>query len=197
MQGTAIVLAAGASRRMGYPKALLPWGTGTFVQHLCGLLGGLKLGGRAVVTRAELSEQLRVDWPIWLNPDPERGMLSSLQTALHRVSDDCPWLMVALVDQPAISLETFETMASQAGEQGWSSPTYQGRRGHPVIIGRQCFEGLRTAAPGQNPRDVLARYPRTLVEVRDLWIALDFDTPEEWQSFQAKGLRVHPPKPAP
>lgn len=184
MQGTAILLAAGASRRMGTPKALLPWGSTTFVRHLCSVLAQLDLPARAVVTRPDLVDRLNVEWPVWVNPEPERGMLSSLQTALHCLSDDCPWLMVCLVDQPSISLETFRTMAAQARETGWSSPLYQGRRGHPVIIGRECFTALKEAPSEQNPRDVLSHFPRTLVEVEDPGIAKDFDTPEELKAYQ-------------
>ena len=169
---------------MGSPKALLPWGSVTFVQHLCELLDGLDFAARAVVTREGLD--LQVDWPLWLNPNPDRGMLSSLQTALERVAPECPWLLVTLVDQPAISLETFRIMAAQACERGWSSPVYQGRRGHPVVIGRQCFGALRAADAAGNPRDVLSQFPRTLVEVPDPCVSLDFDTPEEWQAFQAR-----------
>jgi CTP:molybdopterin cytidylyltransferase MocA len=182
---------------MGSPKALLPWGSGTFVQHLCRLLDELGFAARGVITRAELADRLQVDWPIWLNPDPDRGMLSSLQTALQNVAKDCPWLMVTLVDQPAISLETFRIMSAQASETGWSSPVYEGRRGHPVVIGHRCFAKLSAADPAQSPRDILSQFPRTLVEVSDPCIALDFDTPEEWQAFQVTGLRVQPPSPAP
>ncbi len=184
MLGAAIILAAGASRRMGSPKALLPWGEVTFVQHLCRLIDDLHPAVKAVVTRAELASQLVVGWPLWLNPDPERGMLSSLQTALAQVPEDCPWLMVTLVDQPAISPQTFLAMVAQAGASGWSSPVHQGRRGHPVIIGRDCFSALRSAAPDGNPRDVLGQFARRLVEVDDPGIALDFDTPEEWAAFR-------------
>ena len=168
---------------MGSPKALLPWGDVTFVQHLCALIDGLRPATKAIVTRAELAPQLAVDWPLWLNPDPERGMLSSLQTALAQLPENCRWLMVTLVDQPAISPETFRTMVSQARDDGWSSPIYNGRRGHPVIIGRDCFPALRSASPDGNPRDVLSQFPRSLVEVDDPCIALDFDTPEEWATF--------------
>lgn len=184
MQGTAILLAAGASSRMGTPKALLPWGSATFVQHLCRVLDLLDLPARAVVTRPDLVDQLKVDWPVWVNREPDRGMLSSLQTALQFVSDDCPWIMVCLVDQPSIALETFQKMAAQARDTGWSSPLYQGRRGHPVVIGRDCFAALKEASSEQNPRDVLSRFPRTLVEVEDPGIARDFDTPEELKAYQ-------------
>ncbi|MFN8610530.1 MAG: nucleotidyltransferase family protein [Vulcanimicrobiota bacterium] len=197
-QGAVIILAAGASKRMGAPKALLPWGEKTFVGHLCGQLDRLDISHRAVVTRAELAGQMGVDWPLWINPEPDRGMLSSLQTALSRLPADCPWLMVTLVDQPAILLKTFQTMLASASPNGWSSPVHQGRRGHPVVIGRQCFSALRSAAPEGNPRDVLGQFPRRLVEVDDAAVALDFDTPEEWASFRAQaGFLVHPPRPEP
>lgn len=168
---------------MGSPKALLPWGEVTFVQHLCALIDGLQPCVKGVITRSELASQLNVDWPLWLNPDPDRGMLSSLQTALAHLPEDCPWLMVTLVDQPAISIGTFRTMVAQANADGWSSPVHKGRRGHPVIIGRDCFSALHSAQPDGNPRDVLSQFPRTLVEVDDPCIALDFDTPEEWATF--------------
>ena len=124
-------------------------------------------------------------------------MLSSLQTALHHLDPACPWLMVCLVDQPAIAPATFRIVASRANQDGWVTPTFRGRRGHPVVIGRHCFEALRTAAPEQNPREVLAPFPRTLVEVEDAGVTLDFDTPEEWRDYQVKGLRVQPPSPDP
>lgn len=168
---------------MGAPKALLPWGSGTFVQHLCTMLDAIPLTG-LVITRPELAEQLQVDWPIRLNPDPERGMLSSLQIALAYLDEDCPWLMVVLVDQPAIRAETFRAMAAQASPKGWSSPVHEGRRGHPVVIGRECFAALQSAPPEQTPRDVLRQFSRTLVKVEDPCVTLDFDTPEEWQAFQ-------------
>lgn len=181
---------------MGSPKALLPWESGTFVQHLVGLLEALPLSG-LVITRLELADQLQVSWPVHVNDDPERGMLSSLQVALAQVPEDCPWLMVVLVDQPAISPETFRIMASQASPRGWSSPVHEGRRGHPVVIGRECFPRLRAAHPDQTPRQVLSQFTRRLVEVADPCVSLDFDTPQEWQNFQVEGLRVQPPSPAP
>ena len=184
MQGTAVILAAGASRRMGSPKALLPWGESSFVQHLCAVLDEQELGYRAVVTRAELAASLRVNWPLWINPDPERGMLSSLQTAIAHLEENCPWLLVALVDQPAIEPHTFQVLVSQAQSTGWSSPVHQGKAGHPVIIGRDCFTSLSEAAPDRSPRDVLSVFPRRLVEVEDPCVALDFDTPEEWRAFR-------------
>lgn len=194
--GAAIILAAGASRRMGSPKALLPWAETTFLGHLCGQIDQLGVAHRSVVTRPELAARLQVSWPLCLNPDPDRGMLSSLQTALASLPADCPWLMVALVDQPAIRLQTFQRMLAQASSAGWSSPAYQGRRGHPVVIGSACFLALRAASPQGNPRDILGQFPRTLVEVDDPAICLDFDTPEELAAFQTCFL-VQPPRPAP
>ena len=186
MQGTAIILAAGASRRMGSPKALMPWGECTFVQHLCIVLDGLDFAHRAVVTRPELAQSLKGKWPLWVNPEPERGMLSSLQTALVHLEANCPWLLVALVDQPAIHPRTFQVMVAQASDMGWSSPIHQGRPGHPVVIGRECFAQLAAAPPEQSPRQVLSAFARRLVEVDDPCVALDFDTPEEWRAFRLK-----------
>lgn len=186
MQGSIVILAAGASRRMGYPKALLPWGDYNFIQHLCRQLDPLPASSKAVITRTSLQNYLAVSWPLWINHDPDKGMLSSLQTALKHLQPDCPWLMVCLVDQPAISSQTFQAMFSQASSTGWSSPVFRGHRGHPVIIGQQCFQALKSASAEDNPRHVLSQFPRKLIEVDDPFITQDFDTPEEWEDFQAK-----------
>lgn len=194
--GAAIILAAGASRRMGSAKALLPWAGTTFLKHLCAQIDPLGLDHRYVVTRQELVAHLESNWPLCLNPDPDRGMLSSIQTGLARLPADCPWLMVALVDQPAINFRTFQKMLAQASSAGWSSPVYQGRRGHPVIIGSECFPALRAASPEGNPREILSQFPRTLVEVDDPAICLDFDRPEELAAFRtsAADVRILPPE---
>ncbi len=110
-------------------------------------------------------------------------MLSSLQVALQYLQPDLEWMMVCLVDQPSISASTFERMMARAKADSWSSPVYQGQRGHPVVIGKACFDVLRQADPQASPRQVLAPFPRQLVEVEDPGVCLDFDTPEQWQAF--------------
>ena len=182
--GAVVLLAAGSSSRMGQPKALLRWGKLTFVQHLCQTLDELNLDCRGVVTRAEMVPRLQVSWPLWVHPRPEEGMLSSLQLALGQISPQSQWLLVSLVDQPAIRPSTFITMAAQARTQGWAYPTYQGRRGHPVVIGRSCFASLLAAAPGLKPREALSGHPHHPVEIDDPGLCLDFDTQEEWKAYQ-------------
>lgn len=168
---------------MGRPKALLPWQSSTFLGTVCARLENLPWSARIVVTRPELAAPIRgllpAGWEIALNSEPERGMLSSLQTAVARVPAGSPWLMVTLVDQPGISEETFRRMALVAGREPWASAAHGGRNGHPVVIRRDCFEALLQAAPAGNPRDILRTFSRGSYECDDPHVLIDFDTPEE------------------
>jgi molybdenum cofactor cytidylyltransferase len=185
-----VILAAGASRRMGQPKALLPWAGSTFLAQAAQRLQGLGLEAYGVVTRAELetacAQQLPLGWRVWVNPDPEPGMLSSLQVALRNLPVQAECVLVSLVDQPRISVATFELMAREVGSEDWCSPSFAGRAGHPVGIGRACFAALLAAPPQGSPRDVLKTFPRRLIVCDDPGILQDVDTPEDLSAASAQ-----------
>lgn len=179
-----VVLAAGRSQRMGSPKALLPFGTSTFLGTILENLAGIDFAWRAVVSSAELAPELPV--PAIVNPDPKRGQISSLQTALRHGAGDHPWLMVVLVDLPAVRPETYAALVQATGQAGaiWV-PSHAGRRGHPVIFSLDCYADLLQAG---DAREVVAKHRlrRVEVEVDDPGILRDFDTPEDlkrWKTF--------------
>ena len=140
-QPAAIVLAAGASSRMGRPKQLLQFEGQTFLDSLIERFEGIcapiivVLGYAADEVRAGIACGAQVE--IVVNPAPERGMLSSLQCGLARVPHDA---LFTPVDLPGISRETIERLAAADGPV--VIPTFGGRKGHPVRVSHDVIAEL-------------------------------------------------------
>ena len=177
--GAAVILAAGASRRMGTPKALLPFGRTTFVEHLWELLAALPLGWKRVVT----SPSLPLGLPSLVNPETARGPIGSIQAALRHGARDFPWLLVMAVDRPQLRPETLACLcqAAATGQGALWVPTYRGRRGHPILFSRGCYDDLMAAPDEPGARWVVGRHRHRRVEVavEDPAVVCELDTPEQ------------------
>ena len=188
------VLAAGESRRMGMPKAICSWKEGTFLEAVISYLYGAGIARIGVVLGAAAQEIRNHGLPegidIWMNPNYRYGQLSSLQVALAHQTSDVKGVMVALVDHPAVTMETVSSLieAFDGRVELIVKPQYQGRGGHPILIGRQWWseildvsfndEGIDSKVP--TLRDIFHRHPERIVniQVNDPGIHLDIDTPE-------------------
>lgn len=171
---------------MGRPKALLPYGTGSFLTTILDRIRPLGLPYLAVVTSPELAGEL-TGFQTIVNPEPEAGQLSSLQLGLRAAGEGCPWVLVALVDHPAVSATTYRALAAAAEAGGahlWV-PRYDGRRGHPLVYGSPCYADIRAAPLDQGARWVVARHrsERREVPVEDPEILRDVDTPEAYEAL--------------
>lgn len=182
-----IVLAAGASSRMGRPKALLPAGGQSFVAALIHTLQGAGLQPVIVVIRpaaeAIATEVLRSGATPTVNPWPDQGQLSSLLAGLDAVEALAPEaVLVTLVDVPAIRPATISALLATlaASPAAILRATYRGRHGHPVVFRRSVFEALRRADPAAGAKAVLRAYPVEDVEVEDPGVVDDIDTPEDY-----------------
>jgi molybdenum cofactor cytidylyltransferase len=157
----AVILSGGASRRMGSPKALLPFHGRPFLEHLLDVIKHPKIGARRVVLGAHAESiakavHLNAD-EVVINEDWEQGQLSSIRAALRSLPAGTDGILLCLVDHPLIS----ETLVNGLIEQFYATgatvvvPVYQGRRGHPVIFSAAVYEELEKAPEKQGARSVV------------------------------------------
>src|SRR5690348_12376357 len=137
----AAILAAGESRRMGSPKALLDYRGETLVDHLSDIVRHPRIGVVRVVLGAKAEEirgRIRVDpAAIVVNEGWESGQLSSIHAAIRSLpGGETEGLMLCAVDHPLIARETIARLIAEfdASGKAIALPTYKGRRGHPVIF---------------------------------------------------------------
>lgn len=193
----AIVPAAGASRRMGQPKLLLPYGESTIVSAL---VAALRAGGASpvvVVTAPEHS-----DLQAWargagalvaVNPDPERGMLSSIREGIEALGGAAGLarrgevVLVAPADLPALRPATVAELLWRRATAGaaLAVPTYQGRRGHPLAIAPALLPEIETLDLSIGLRELLDRHAAAVLEVpvEDAGAVRDVDTPEDYRDL--------------
>jgi len=182
----AIILAGGASRRMGSPKALLEHEGKTFLD---GLIESFTICDQTVVVLGHDAERVEAGISnaaaatLVINPHPERGQLTSLQCGLHAVRD-ADAILFTPVDYPAIRQATVARLLPQAGS--FAIPRYAGRRGHPVLINRDL--AAKILACGTSARDVIRSHNPIYVEVDDPGILEDVDDPAAYARLrQAAG----------
>ena len=190
----AIVPAAGASRRMGRPKLLLPYGQTTLAGALT---SALRAGGASpvvVVTApgdTELQEWARgAGHQVAVNPDPERGMLSSIREGLAAAGGTA-WLaergevvLVAPADLPALRPATVAEILWRRAAAGapLAVPTFLGKRGHPLAIAPKLLAEIDTLDPSIGLKELLERHAAAVLEVPvdDPGAVRDVDTPEDY-----------------
>jgi len=182
-----IVLAAGESRRMGYPKPLLEIGGRTFIEQIAVTM--LAVVPRVVIVIGAHRERVRAAIPrdariaIVENPNYSRGQLSSLKVGLSAIQPDAAGALVHLGDHPMVRVETFRAIVDCYNRKGKPIviARYDGHRGHPVIFDRAMFTELRSAPEEEGARHVVdADAARVAyVEVNDPGINLDLDTPSD------------------
>jgi molybdenum cofactor cytidylyltransferase len=169
---TAVILAAGESKRMGSPKALLPYHDRTFLQHLLDITVHPKIGKQTIVLGAgseEIIERTGIDRAMTVvNPDWANGQLSSIQAAIRSLElDSTDGVLLCLVDQPLITSALVNEILDAFYRTGKSIvlPTYEGRRGHPVIFSSKLFAELLAAPLETGARAVVWKHPKEVEEV--------------------------------
>lgn len=172
-----LLLAAGAGRRMGRPKALVE---GWLVAALDVLERG-GCDGRTVVLGAA-HEEARALVPAGIEvvvaEDWADGMGASLRAGLA-ASPDAEAVLVHLVDLPDVTAEVVaRVLGADTGPETLARAAYDGKPGHPVLIGRAHWAGvIETARGDRGARDYLASHEVTLVECGDLATGADIDRP--------------------
>ena len=176
-----LLLAAGAGRRMGTPKALvenwLAGGIDALAEAGCSpvvvVLGAAQQNARALLQGRSVVVAAVADWSV--------GLSASLRTGIMALPAGTPAVVVTLVDLPDVGGRVVRrVLAKGAGPATLTRATYHQRPGHPVVLGRAHWPGILAGAHGDvGARGYLERHLPVLVECADLASGRDIDLPDE------------------
>ena len=185
-----VILAAGASTRMGRPKQLLPWGQDNLLRHAIkqARSTGLKqilvvLGANAQVIKKN-SGRHSVDTVT--NPDWEEGLGSSLSYGIQQLSESQQsfrGVLVMLADQPLLDKDYLNELitAFQNREKGIVVTSYGKRVGVPAVFHSRYFERLKVLNKDFGAKEIIQRYKNDMFVVDPKGKAVDVDTWEEYE----------------
>jgi molybdenum cofactor cytidylyltransferase len=183
----ALILAAGESRRMGSPKALIPYHGLTFVEHLLAATRLPRIGETRVVLGAG-AEEIRARLPvkdsqIVINDAWESGPLSSIQAGLRSLPEEgVEAALICPVDHPLVTLRLIGAIVAAFDRSGKAIvlPTYLGRRGHPVLFASRLFSELMGAPLDVGARAVVRGHRGEIEEVptEEEGVVLNLNDPE-------------------
>jgi molybdenum cofactor cytidylyltransferase len=188
VRAVAIVTAAGSAERFGGKKLLTPIDGEPLLDHT---IDAVLDGGVAEVivvvgkdARAELERDVNamLDPRVRAveNPDPSRGMFSSIQEGVAQAQGDAILIMPG--DMPFVSPETVRAViAAFERKPAIVSPRYRGKRGHPVALPALLRDEIRAAPSGATLHDVIHAHMdmRVDIDVDDPGITHDVDRPDD------------------
>jgi molybdenum cofactor cytidylyltransferase len=185
MRVVAILLAAGSSRRFGGEKLLAPWRGRALYEHAL----------EALVSSPGVAETLVVVQPGFaapaprprcrfvVNPDHAEGMGSSLRAGVRAAPEDADAYLVALADMPGITSGLVASLLGRFAAVGKRIvvPVHGGRRGHPVVLGRELREPLLAVRGDVGAREIVREHPEWVAELEtaDGAVCFDVDVPAD------------------
>ncbi|MGC8783147.1 MAG: nucleotidyltransferase family protein [Armatimonadota bacterium] len=191
MDIVAVILAAGASTRMGRPKMLLPFGNSTVIETVIGNVTTSRVTHAVVVLGYGWTQIFRLiehlPAEVIVNPRPERGMISSVQWALAQMNQSVDGMLVVLGDQPLIPAWVHDALITAFAYHPESIvvPTYGGKRGHPVLFSARFREEILGLPEDKGLNTLLHAHPDAVYEVpvdTDT-ILLQMNTPEQYRQM--------------
>ncbi len=187
-----IILAAGASSRLGEPKLLVNVGGTPLVRWAYENLKTAGCEPIIVVTRAELSVDVLLAVPdaiVSINPHPEAGRTGSLQNGISSLHSELGRLprkvVMAPVDRPGWNASLVKALT---GHDESVCPIHQGRKGHPVVLNGDDLERILSVSSATSLRDIVSFKE---VTVHGPWLHLNIDTPESLSNLQEDAAELH------
>lgn len=197
---SAILLAAGRSRRMGAFKPLLTFGKSTVIESC---ISNLREGGveTVVVVVGHHGDRLRerlAHFPVRfaVNADAESEMGASIARGVAQVPHETEALFVALCDQPAVAPEVIRLLIDERARTGARLvvPEYQGRGGHPVLLDSDFRQELLRLDPQRGLRALFDAHRGEVLRVRvaSAYVARDMDTWEDYVALHEEVFGFRP-----
>jgi molybdenum cofactor cytidylyltransferase len=172
---------------MGTPKALIPYRRRTFLQHLVEVTRHPRVGITRIVLGAgadAIRDKLRLDdSSVVINHDWQQGQLSSIQAAVRSLpAGKTEGLILCPIDHPIVSAELVARLIEEFDSSGKMIvlPTFQGRRGHPLIFRATLYDELLAASPEVGARQVVWNHAQDLLEIRteEEGVTLNLNNPD-------------------
>ncbi len=188
MRAVAIVTAAGSAERFGGKKLLTPIDGEPLLDHTIRALLEGGVSEVIVVVGRDARPELERDVNTMLdprvrpveNPDPSRGMFSSIQEGVAQAQGDT--ILVMPGDMPFVSADTVRAViAAYERKPSIVSPRYRGKRGHPVALPASLRDEIRAAGPTATLHDVIRAHTdiRVDLDVDDPGVVRDVDRQED------------------
>jgi molybdenum cofactor cytidylyltransferase len=184
---SAIILSAGESRRMGTLKPLLPFGEKTVIETVLDNFLKVNLYEIIVVLGYQANRIIeiisRYSVKIVFNEKYKDGMLSSIQKGIEATDEKTEAYMIALVDQPFISSSLIESLLGKCENNGIVIPSYNGRRGHPIIIPAKYRDEIFRLDANIGLRQLIQNHEDEIiyVDVSSDDVIRDMDFPEDYK----------------
>jgi molybdenum cofactor cytidylyltransferase len=190
---TAIILAAGESKRMGEPKMLMPWGKSTVLQTVISTFQASGIKDILVVTggaRQQIETLIGKTVETVFNEDYQKGeMLSSIQLGLSVKMREASAALICLGDQPQVEERTVRSICNtfQLNKSQLVVPSYEMQRGHPWLVARPLWDEILAIKPPKTLRDFLKKHAREIhyVIADNPSVLADLDTPEDYAKHKS------------
>jgi molybdenum cofactor cytidylyltransferase len=191
---SAIILAAGMSKRMGRPKQLLQLGNKPLIRIVVENVLASAVDEIIVVTgcEAEGVGAAIKDLPVKItfNPDYQQGQGTSLAVGVKQLDKNTEAFLVFMCDQPLISPSMINTIIDEFKKRGSLAlrPTYNETPGHPVVFSSTLSSGMEQLHEDEGARKVLERLGARVdyLALQDEGIVIDMDTPESYEKLKKK-----------
>ncbi len=189
---SAVVLAAGMSRRMGTPKQLLRMDGKTILERTLESVRASNVGEIVLVlghAAGSIEKAISTDrMKVVHNQDFQQGMGTSLRAGLAAVDAEASAALIVLADQPFVRAETLNRLIAchQESRPEIIIPLYKGFRGNPVLLDRSVFPELKALRGDVGCRAIFGSHTENIrkLPVEDMGILLDIDGPEEYQKLE-------------
>jgi molybdopterin-guanine dinucleotide biosynthesis protein A len=191
MQSSGFVLAGGASKRMGQPKALLPYRGTTLVEHVAKIVAEAtgSVAPASVTVIGDPGSLGHLGLPVFPDELPSYGPASGIYTALRVTNTD--WNLVVACDMPAVTADLLRVLLLRAETAERNCVAATGPYGQPeplcAVYHRRCLPAL-----SRSIRDKRLRMRDFVKEIGAIWVPVDklalanVNTPAEWAEFEAK-----------
>ena len=190
---SAIVIAAGESKRMGRTKQLLSWHGKVLLQHVLDSILGSEVDEVILVLGCEAERILeKVNTrkiKVVINPDYRQGMITSIQHGLVALRKGAEAFFVVLGDQPGVSSQIYNQLIREFHRvypsQKILLPTYQGKKGHPALFSIDYREEGSRIKGDVGFRQIILDHPQDILQVEMNTDAVlnDIDTPEDYDNL--------------